>query len=43
MWDTQMGWVPWAERLHTLVQRTAFEEAYILKEKVDVDVGKDAV
>lgn len=38
MWDTQMGWAPWAERIHTILQRSA----YVLKEKLNLDVSKDA-
>ncbi len=40
-WDMLMGG-PWAEHTHMIFQRTGFEEAYILKEKVDLDVIKDA-
>lgn len=37
----QMGGV-WAEHIHKSFHRMGFEESYILKEKVDIEVIKDA-
>lgn len=41
MWDVQMGGV-WAEHIHKSFHRVGLEESYILKEKVVIEVIKDA-
>lgn len=40
MWDVQTGG-GWAEHIRKLFHRMGFEESYILKEKVDIEVIKD--
>ncbi len=32
----------WAENIHMIFQRSGFEEVYILKEKADLNIIKDA-
>lgn len=41
MWDVQMGGV-WAEHIHKSFHRVGLEESYILKEKVVIEVIKEA-